>query len=99
MRNITEIIFFKDIPLIDIKNTIFFNSNKERDYFFLKCKYYPTLTFDNILFNFIRDRQSIDLPIDYETVQGINYCTFISDFEKDTRYYAYVLEYEYINDT
>src|SRR5699024_7645042 len=99
MRKLTEFVFFKDTPLIDFQNTIFFNSNKERDDFFLKGNHYPTLTFDNILFNFIRDRQSIDLPIDYETVQGINYCTFISDFEKDTRYYAYVLEYEYINDT
>ena len=98
MRKLTDFIFFKDTPLIDFQNTILFESNTDRDNFFLQGNHYPTLTFNDMQFNFIRDRQSIDLPISYDSIQGINYCTFISDFEKSTRYYAYVISYEYLNE-
>src|SRR5699024_3412474 len=31
-------------------------------------------------------------------IAGLNYCKFTSDFEKDVTYYAYVMDYQYIND-
>lgn len=95
---LTNFIFFKDTPLIDFQNTILFKSNKERDDFFLKGNHYSSIEFRDTPFNFIRDRLVVNLPIEYELMQGVNYCTFISDFEPDVRFYAYVINYEYLND-
>lgn len=89
--------FFKNTPLIDFQNTIHFSSNQERDNFFLNGNHYDELELNDLNFNYIRDRSTIDLPIQYEKMQGVNYCTFKSDFE-DVRYYAYVMSYEYLND-
>lgn len=93
----TQFRFFKNTPLIDFQNTIHFKSNQERDDFFLKGRHYPELPLQTMDFNFIRDRSVIYLPVDYNDMRGVNYCTFKSEFE-DTRYYAYVMEYEYIQD-
>ena len=93
----TNFRFFKNTPLIDFQNTIHFSSNTERDNFFLNGNHYPELNVKNQDFNFIRDRSSIVIDVSYEDMQGVNYCTFKSDFES-TRYYAYVINYEYLND-
>lgn len=98
MRDLTEFVFFKNTPLIDFQNTIHFESNKERDDFFLKGQHYPTLKTNNLRFNFVRDRSSVSVPIPYHQFKGVNYCTFLSEIEPNTRYYAYVISYEYIND-
>ena len=90
--------FFKDTPLIDFQNTIHFKSNGERDRFFLEGGHFPQLALSNRSnFNFIRDRSSVVLDVNYNDMLGVNYCTFKSDFE-DTRFYAYVINYEYLND-
>lgn len=94
---LTEFTFFKNTPLIDFQNTIHFNSNSERDDFFLLGRHYVALQTDGMKFNYIRDKSSIDLPFSYEDFKGVNYCTFKSDFE-DTRFYAYVANYTYLND-
>lgn len=94
---LTSFVFFKNTPLIDFQNTIHFPSNHERDKFFLEGSHYATLSFNNIYFNFIRDKSSIVLDVSYDDMLGVNYCTFKSDFE-DVRYYAYVIDYEYLND-
>ena len=94
MRKLTNFTFFKHTPLIDFQNTIHFDSNDQRDQFFLEGNHYPTLQ-TNQRFNFIRDKSTLDISIDYNEMRGVNYCTFKSDFE-DTRYYAYVMNYEYI---
>ena len=91
---LTQFRFFKNTPLIDFQNTIHFKSNEARDTFFLEGNHYAELQVKDIDFNFIRDKSTIDLPIDYDDMRGVNYCTFKSDFE-DTRYYAYVVNYEY----
>lgn len=96
--NLTSFIFFKNTPLTDFQNTIFFTSNNERDNFFINGNHYTSLKYTAKQFNYIRDRQSLNINIPYEQVQGINYCTFLSDFEPNTRYYAYVISYKYIND-
>lgn len=96
--NLTEFIFFKNTPFTDFQNTILFENNQERDDFFLKENHYKTLKLDKVKFNFIRDRQSLKLAIPYGDFMGVNYCTFISDFEPNTRYYAYVINFEYYND-
>ena len=92
----TNFRFFKNTPLIDFQNTIHFDSNQERDDHFLNGRHYPELSVSNMDFNFIRDRSTIKLPVSYDDMRGVNYCTFKSDFE-DTRYYAYVMRYEYLN--
>lgn len=96
MNKLTEFTFFKDTPLIDFQNTIHFSTNQERDSFFLDVGFYETLKdIEGLDFNFVRDRSTIKLPVDYDDLRGVNYCTFKSDFE-DVRYYAYVLNYEYL---
>lgn len=97
MRFLTDFILFKNTPLVNFQNTILFESNEERDRFFIDEGNFQPLPFFNQRFNFIRDRQTIDLPIGYGGLMGYNYCTFISDFEPDTRYYAYIISIEYIN--
>ena len=86
----TEFRFFKNTPLIDFQNTIHFSSNSERDSFFLNGNHYPELSVKGLDFNFIRDRSQLVLNVSYNDIQGVNYCTFKSDFES-TRYYAYVI--------
>lgn len=94
---LTEFTFFKDTPLTDFQNTILFDSNNERDSFFLDQDHYDKIE-EKTPFNFIKDRLTISTSIPYEKFQGINYCTFLSDFEPDTRYYCYVIKTEYMND-
>ena len=91
---LTNFRFFKNTPLIDFQNTIHFPSNAARDAFFLEGGHYAELQVKDIDFNFIRDKSTIDLPVDYDSMRGVNYCTFKSDFE-NVRYYAYVVNYEY----
>lgn len=91
----TSFRFFKDTPLIDFQNTIHFSSNAERDAFFLEGSHYAELSIGVDDFNFIRDRSTIVLDVDYDDMRGVNYCTFKSDFE-NVRYYAYVVNYEYL---
>ena len=92
----TNFRFFKNTPLIDFQNTIHFSSNAERDSFFLKGNHYPVLNIEHDNFNYIRDKSSVKISVKYEDMQGVNYCTFKSEFE-DTRFYAYVMNYEYLN--
>lgn len=94
----TQFRFFKNTPLIDFQNTIHFSNNQARDAFFLEGGHYDELTVENMDFNFVRDRSTIDLPVTYQQMAGVNYCTFLSDFEPSTRFYAYVIKYEYLND-
>src|SRR5690606_9709929 len=92
----TNFRFFKNTPLIDFQNTIHFSSNQERDAFFLEGSHYPELPVQELDFNFIRDRSQLTLPVDYNDIRGVNYCTFLSDHEPNMRYYAYVIHYEYL---
>lgn len=94
---LTHFTFFKNTPLIDFQNTIHFNSNQERDDFFLKGRHYPTLEITHNDFNWIRNMSTVVLNVKYSDMSGVNYCTFKSGFES-TRFYAYVINYEYLND-
>lgn len=97
--NLTQFRFFKNTPLIDFQNTIHFNSNAERDLFFLEGGHYSELT--QVIeqdFNFVRDRSTLTIDVPYNSMRGVNYCTFLSEMEPTTRYYAYVVKYEYLND-
>src|SRR5699024_2583709 len=77
-------------------NTILFDSNEERDKYFNSN--FSRVTFSGIRFNFIRDRGTISISTPYHIISGVNYCKFISDFEPDITYYAYVMDYKYLND-
>ena len=92
----TNFRFFKNTPLIDFQNTIHFNNNQERDAFFLEGNHYTELEVQDMEFNFIRQKSTIDIPVSYDDMRGVNYCTFKSEFENQ-RYYAYVINYEYLN--
>src|SRR5699024_7134647 len=59
---------------------------------------FDRLTFNDMRFNFIRDRGTIRISTPYHLIAGVNYCKFTSDFEEDQVYYAYVMDYKYIND-
>ena len=93
---LTDFVFYKNTPFTDFTNTILFDSNEQRDQYFNNR--FDRFSFLNIRFNFIRDRGIIQIPLSYESMAGINYCKFNSDFEPDVTYYAYVMEYRYIND-
>lgn len=92
----TNFRFFKNTPLIDFQNTIHFPDTQSRDAFFLEGRHYSELDVKDMDFNFVRDRSTITLPISYDDMRGVNYCTFKSELE-NTRYYAYVVSYEYLN--
>lgn len=94
----TQFTFFKNTPLTNFQNTIHFKSNKERDDHFLSGGHYPILTAQSGRpFNFIRDRSELIISENYNNMRGVNYCTFLSEFE-DVRYYAYVIKYEWVGD-
>ena len=94
----TQFTFFKNTPLTNFQNTIHFNSNKERDDHFLSGGHYPTLTAQTSRpFNFIRDKGELIIAESYNNMRGVNYCTFLSEFE-NVRYYAYVIRYEWAGD-
>ena len=93
---LTDFVFYKNTPFTDFTNTILFDSNEQRDQYFNNR--FDRFSFLNMRFNFIRDRGIIQIPLSYDDMAGINYCKFNSDFEPDITYYAYVMEYRYIND-
>lgn len=97
-RKLTDFMFFYDTPLTDYQNTIHFSSNTERDNYFLEGNHFKAISYKQIPFNFIRDRSVINLTgMSWQEAQGVNYCTFKSDFE-NRRYYAFVNQIEYVND-
>lgn len=93
----TEFVFFYNTPFTDYQNTVHFSSNSERDNYFLNGNHFNALSYRNTPFNFIRDRSQVKVMMSWEEAQGINYCTFKSEFE-DRRYYAFVNAIEYLND-
>lgn len=93
----TEFLFFYDTPFTDYQNTVHFSSNSERDNYFLNGNHFNSISYRNQPFNFIRDRSQVKLYMKWEKAQGINYCTFLSDFE-NRRYYAFVNAIEFLND-
>lgn len=96
-RNLTDFMFFYNTPLTDYQNTIHFSSNAERDKYFLEENHFSSRDYKNIPFNFVRDRSTVNMEqLSWEQAQGINYCTFKSDFES-RRYYAFVNQIEYVN--
>ena len=93
---LTDFVFYKNTPFTDFSNTILFDSNEQRDQHFNIA--YESYHFLDMRFNFIRDRGTIRISTPYGKMAGYNYCKFSSDFEEDTTFYAYVMDYRYIND-
>lgn len=93
----TKFTFFKNTPLIDFQNTILFDDNTMRDtHFFYQGGHYDTLETEDERFNYIRDKSTVTVNIPYKDFKGVNYCSFLSDYEPDTRFYAYVIKYEMV---
>lgn len=93
----TEFVFFYNTPFTDYQNTVHFSSNAERDNYFLNGNHFSAYDYSSKPFNFIRDRSQVRVRMSWQEAQGINYCTFKSDFE-NRRYYAFVNAIEYLND-
>lgn len=94
---LTKFMFFKNTPLTDFVNTIHFDSDSERDDFFLRGYHYQTIGKDTAQFNFIRDRSILTVSAEnYFDWVGVNYCTFFSDFD-NRRYYAFITDIKYDN--
>src|SRR5699024_12469758 len=93
---LTDFVFYKNTPFTDFSNTILFDSNKQRDQYFINT--FESFSFIDMRVNFIRDRGTIMISTPYHMIAGFNYCKFTSDFEEDVTYYAYVMDYQYIND-
>lgn len=96
-----NITLFKNTPITDFYNTIHFSSNAARDQAFLLSDNYEKITFST-QFNFVRDRLVLSIPaksvgITYADLAGVNYCTWLSNDDPE-RYYAIVVEIQYIND-
>lgn len=95
----TEFVFFYNTPFTNYQNSLIFESNNDRDNYFLKGNYFKSKKFD-FTFNYIMDRSTLKIPnnnyYDYYSLLGINYCTFIDNTTK-TRIYAYVTEVKYVN--
>lgn len=94
VRYLTHFDFFKNTPLVDLKNTIYFSSNEERDLFFSKA--YERVEVKNN-FNFIKDRGTIRIAGNYKDFTEVNYCRFKSEFEPDRWYYCFIPEFKYLN--
>src|SRR5699024_3827807 len=77
-------------------NTILFDSNKQRDQYFRNT--FESFSFIDMRFNFIRYRGTIRMSTPYHMISRFNYCKFTSVCEKDVTCYAYLLDYQYIND-
>lgn len=93
----TTFTFYKNTPLTDLENTIHFKSNSERDTFF-ENHYDKTAVSQSMAFNYVRDRGTIVININYQSTYGINYCSWKTDGDPVT-HYAFVTDIEYLNDT
>lgn len=91
-RKLTKFTFYKDTPFLDFMNTVYFNSNQERDNFF--DKFYTKVDGVEMDFNFVRQRLTVNVPKSYTEMEGVNYCRFIS--QRDNKmYYAFVDSYKF----
>lgn len=93
---LTDFTFYKNTPFTDFSNTILFDSNEQRDQYFNSN--FSKIVYHDMRFNFVRDRGIIRINTPYHLISGVNYCKFTSDLEEDVVYYAYVMDYRYIND-
>lgn len=97
MRYMSNFIFFKNVPINDVMNTLHFESNTDRDIYFMNKNHFVTLDFNNVPFNYIKDMSTLTLSANYYDFKGVNYCTFTHELDK-IRYYAFVDHVEYVND-
>jgi hypothetical protein len=96
--NLTRFKFFKNTPLNDFENTIHFTDNQARDDFFDSGVYISLSVITTPAFNFVKDRQTIQINYPYLSMTDVNYCYWETDADSVKRYYAKVVEFEYIND-
>lgn len=92
---LTKIDLFYNTPFTDFQNTIHFSSDSERDDFFTGR--YEMRSID-APFNFVKDRLTLNAPINTLDTYGLNYLRFKSDIDGGRWYYAFVMNAEYIND-
>lgn len=93
----TRFKLFWNTPLIDYNNTIHFTSNAEREKFFWENNHYDYLESSLADYNFVKTRQTLNVSMQYDIANGLNYMSFISEWD-NIYYYAFILDVEYIND-
>lgn len=93
-RKLTHFNFFKNTPLTNFVDTIYFESNTERDKFFIKN--YESINL-SLPFNFLKDKLTVRVTGNIKDFKDVNYCRFKYGFDNIT-YYCFIPEYEYLND-
>lgn len=93
INDLCQFKLFKNTPLIDMQNTIHFNSNEERDSFFLSR--FERKEFESF-FNFRKDRGVLQVPLVFEDLIGYNYGVFYSIKEKRNIYF-FIVGNTYLN--
>lgn len=92
--NLSDISLYYNTPMNDFNNTVHYETcsayKNWLDRKFQKVEFQKQ-------FNMVRDRLTINAPIQYENTDGINYGCFVDGFTKRP-YFFYVLSTQYVND-
>lgn len=89
---LTKFKLFKNTPFVDFQNTVHFDSNEEREQYFMENFYsYQFLA----PFNWIKDRSTVTVAVDYHELMGYNYLRFQTEGEEP--FYAFIMKIEYVS--
>lgn len=95
---LTKFTFYRNTFFNDFTNAMWFENNINRDdYFSSRPDLFPIAFEREQVFNFVRDRGTIRLPIKHQEMDGVNYCRFLYGLD-NKMYYASVEGVHYIND-
>lgn len=92
---LNDFVLFKNTPNNDFSNYIHFDSDTERDNYYLNENHFEKVTLNNI--NHTSDKMTIKLPLDYSQIEGLNYGTFY-DSRSQKRFYFFIMSLNYINE-
>ncbi len=95
---LTKFTFYRNTFFNDFTNAMWFESDTNRDDYFSSRPDLFQIAFEREqVFNFVRDRGTIRLPIKHQEMDGVNYCRFLYGLD-NKMYYASVEGVHYIND-
>ena len=94
MKNTAKFVFFKNCVINDFNNTIFFETNTDRDNYF--DTYFESYT-SNTAYNYIRDKSEISVSHNFYDMQLCNY-GYLVESKNNKRIYFRVIGVDYEND-
>ena len=80
MKNTAKFVFFKNCVINDFNNTIFFETNTDRDTYF--DTYFESYT-SNTAYNYIRDKSEISVSHNFYDMQLCNYGYLVESKNKE----------------